>query len=341
MKRNNKKGFTIVELVIVIAVVAILSAVLIPTFVGLVKKSKVSADVMTVRNINTSLKMSESSTGTKPATYTEMLGIAAEAGYDISKLNPTTEGYSIVWDKNNNTLFLYDENGHLANNQQGTPSSNLWYMVTTIDEAETQSNSKGRNVYLNNPSNTGTVTVSHGIEVAGATNVVVDTDEDITIDVCLNGGKLTVDAPNADVNSYGTKSEVEITAVASSSFNENGKVKGNVALKKGHLNIKSFAKVYAVLITSENVNEVKLTVTSSNSVETVVAASDPDVAAVLKTTNTISVPQDKVTETVIENVKFDFASGFGTEEIPYVIETVEQMQNISKLYEEGKYAYRI
>lgn len=32
MKRNNKKGFTIVELVIVIAVIAILSAVLIPTF---------------------------------------------------------------------------------------------------------------------------------------------------------------------------------------------------------------------------------------------------------------------------------------------------------------------
>ena len=103
---KSKKGFTIVELVIVIAVVAILSAVLIPTFVGLVKKSKVSADVMTVRNINTSLKVSESSTGTKPATYTEMLEIAAEAGYNVNKLNPTTEGYSIVWDKTNNTLFI-------------------------------------------------------------------------------------------------------------------------------------------------------------------------------------------------------------------------------------------
>ena len=34
MKRNNKKGFTIVELVIVIAVIAILSAVLIPSFGG-------------------------------------------------------------------------------------------------------------------------------------------------------------------------------------------------------------------------------------------------------------------------------------------------------------------
>ena len=42
MKRNNKKGFTIVELVIVIAVIAILSAVLIPTFGGIVDKANAS-----------------------------------------------------------------------------------------------------------------------------------------------------------------------------------------------------------------------------------------------------------------------------------------------------------
>ena len=39
MKNLRKKGFTIVELVIVIAVIAILSAVLIPTFSSLIKKA--------------------------------------------------------------------------------------------------------------------------------------------------------------------------------------------------------------------------------------------------------------------------------------------------------------
>ena len=40
MKRHNqKRGFTVVELVVIIAVVAILAAVLIPTYVHLVKKS--------------------------------------------------------------------------------------------------------------------------------------------------------------------------------------------------------------------------------------------------------------------------------------------------------------
>ena len=51
MKRNNKKGFTIVELVIVIAVIAILSAVLIPTFSGITEKANKSAAQQVAVNI--------------------------------------------------------------------------------------------------------------------------------------------------------------------------------------------------------------------------------------------------------------------------------------------------
>ena len=43
MKKLNKKGFTIVELVIVIAVIAILAAVLIPTFSGAIQSANESA----------------------------------------------------------------------------------------------------------------------------------------------------------------------------------------------------------------------------------------------------------------------------------------------------------
>ena len=43
MKKMNNKGFTIVELVIVIAVIAILAAVMIPTFSGTVNKAQESA----------------------------------------------------------------------------------------------------------------------------------------------------------------------------------------------------------------------------------------------------------------------------------------------------------
>ena len=52
MKKNNKsrKGFTIVELVIVIAVIAILAGVLIPTFSGVVTKAQESAELQKVTN---------------------------------------------------------------------------------------------------------------------------------------------------------------------------------------------------------------------------------------------------------------------------------------------------
>ena len=50
MKKNNKKGFTIVELVIVIAVIAILAAVLIPTFTGVVEKAEENKAMQNARN---------------------------------------------------------------------------------------------------------------------------------------------------------------------------------------------------------------------------------------------------------------------------------------------------
>ena len=48
MMKMNKKGFTIVELVIVIAVIAILAAVMIPTFSGIVSKAQESAELQKV-----------------------------------------------------------------------------------------------------------------------------------------------------------------------------------------------------------------------------------------------------------------------------------------------------
>lgn len=41
--KKMNKGFTLIELVIVIAVIAILSAVLIPTFNGVIKEAQMSA----------------------------------------------------------------------------------------------------------------------------------------------------------------------------------------------------------------------------------------------------------------------------------------------------------
>ena len=61
---TKKKGFTIVELVIVIAVIGILSAVLIPTFSGLIKKANDAALQEGLRNAYTTYAVQAAETET-------------------------------------------------------------------------------------------------------------------------------------------------------------------------------------------------------------------------------------------------------------------------------------
>lgn len=50
-KLRNKKGFTLMEMLIVVAIIAILVAIAIPTFSNSLTKAKVAADVANVRAI--------------------------------------------------------------------------------------------------------------------------------------------------------------------------------------------------------------------------------------------------------------------------------------------------
>ncbi|MBS7264018.1 MAG: prepilin-type N-terminal cleavage/methylation domain-containing protein, partial [Eubacteriales bacterium] len=55
MMKNKRRGFTVVELVIVVAVVAILATVLIPTFSNVLKKADESAALLRAKNLLTEL----------------------------------------------------------------------------------------------------------------------------------------------------------------------------------------------------------------------------------------------------------------------------------------------
>lgn len=52
MNSVKKKGFTLTELIVVIAIIGILAAVLIPSITGYIKKAKVSKGVQEAKNIS-------------------------------------------------------------------------------------------------------------------------------------------------------------------------------------------------------------------------------------------------------------------------------------------------
>ena len=101
---KNNQGFTIVELVIVIAVVAILAAVMIPTFSAIIKKANISSDIQTARNMGVIL------TAEKPQNAYEAVAALKKHGFE--RLHPKTKFYSFYWIKSLNTVILTDEGDH-------------------------------------------------------------------------------------------------------------------------------------------------------------------------------------------------------------------------------------
>jgi len=107
MKRSTKKGFTIVELVIVIAIIAILAAVLIPTFASLIQKANTSADIQACREMNTFLATNEV-TGGKD--ITDVYAALAEGGMTAKDYHPLVSGRYFFWDKTlNRVLYTNDQ----------------------------------------------------------------------------------------------------------------------------------------------------------------------------------------------------------------------------------------
>ena len=105
MKFNKKKGFTVVELVIVIAVIAIMAAVLIPTFTSLVRKANESADIQAVRQMNTYLAVNEI---TADKTILEVYKALSDGGMKAENYRPLVADRYFYWDSNSNRIIYTD-----------------------------------------------------------------------------------------------------------------------------------------------------------------------------------------------------------------------------------------
>ena len=107
MIKKLKKAFTITELVIVIAVIAILAAVLIPTFTTLIDRANRSSDESAVYNMNLILSSDEAMNG-KPENVSQAMDILSEAGMDAREYRALAKNHTFFYNLQENRVMYID-----------------------------------------------------------------------------------------------------------------------------------------------------------------------------------------------------------------------------------------
>ncbi len=144
MKNLKKKGFTIVELVIVIAVIAVLAAVLIPTFVNLTKKANETSDIQAVRNMNVFLAQAEALG--EVDSILDVYEVFEESDYVVENYQPLYKGRYFYYDKQQKQVLYVDENNKVlfpSNLEGTTQGTNDWFSLSMEIKTEAVSDTNG------------------------------------------------------------------------------------------------------------------------------------------------------------------------------------------------------
>ena len=320
--KNSKKGFTLVELIIVVAVIALLAAVLIPTFSSLISKANQAKDEALVSNLNKAIALSTE----KYDTVYDVLGAVKEnAGFDVAKISASVSEHEILWDSVNYCFVYKTEKGIMGipdtQTNKDVKDYQYWqFLSKEIPAVEDQQYS----IYW--AGETIKTTAAKPLEVkvgfdAGKTTVaelkyVANTNaQDVVIRT--NGGNLTIDAVTDSVEHFGTSDKVIVDAVAPNSYHENGDVialvvsKGRVVVNQGATINTIIAKTTSTEVIVPKGSDTIVYAPEEVKVEGVEKKGTPDVVA------------DNI-DGVVTGAKY-FAGGSGVEADPYLINNEEQL----------------
>ena len=329
-----RRGFTITELVIVIAVVAILAAVLIPTFTNIVNKANESADTQLVKNLNTILSSEQTVSQEAAPTMSEAIAQAQEGGYTVDKLTPTSDG-DILWEQDSNRFVLVS-GGKIIFKDSTTKadiskeSYKFWKIVDNENEAETGAYSAYLKEGFAGGNSVSLDAVAHGIDVGSNTNIAsiaYETQNPQTVIFKTVGATtLKINATNSTVKHYGDSGNVEITAVADNSYHFYGTV-GNISVYKGRVVAENGSAASLVLATATGSSTVTVDILAGAKVPSVKTSGNVNVNPAADSETEVS----ELTNEEEELLKL-FAAGSGTSESsPFEIRTEAQLRAISVL----------
>ena len=247
MKLRKKKGFTIIELVIVIAVIGILTAILVPTFINLTNKANEAADDSLVKNLNTALKMEEVLLDNpKNETLQDAIDDLENEGYLLENLI-SKSGKDLLWNQPKNEFVLNKEGGYSG--------KDYWQIVKEVPAYANQKYS----YYAGKQFNTNVPNLKYGFDAGTNIDIVSvtyvgKTDGNQEVAIRTNGGSLIVNANEDIVKHYGVADDVSIKAIDIHSYHEHGKVP-YIEIKEGHVKLESGASVQAVHFLKNEANK--------------------------------------------------------------------------------------
>lgn len=111
---NRRKGFTLVELVIVIAVIAVLAAILIPTFTNVFKNAKIATMQANAKTVGTKLQVEAAFDDVEYYSSEEVIEICEENGLSLKS---DVDGYSYYYNLSKNTIEVLKDDDLLSNEQ--------------------------------------------------------------------------------------------------------------------------------------------------------------------------------------------------------------------------------
>lgn len=323
--KNSKKGFTLVELIIVIAVIALLAAVLIPTFSSLISKANQAKDEALVSNLNKAIALSTE----KYDTVYDVLGAVKEnAGFDVAKISASVSEHEILWDSVNYCFVYKTEKGitGIPDTQTNKDVKDYQYWQFLSKEIPAVANQKYSIYWAGADLAEANVAVGFDAGEAKIEKISYARAENAealeNVNIRTSGGKLEITAKNDSVSHYGMVDSVKISAVASHSYYEKGEVRGNLTIVKGRLAISEKAVVNTILVSSVAAGDVEIKSEEGAKVN-VIAPTTKEAKNYITTATDLPAETVKITA-IKTGISENFVGGLGTKESPYLIATGDQ-----------------
>ena len=233
MKRSNKKGFTIVELVIVIAVIAILASVLIPTIAGLVRDANISADTVLAKELNRVLAQEVAKDDDADKNFEAVIATLQKNGYYIANLNARADECYFVWDNASKQILLVDgrENYKVLYSNKAYDAEKVtdnWYFAISdaILAAEVEADGYIVKHTIANATDLTNVLALDGERTIYLDNsVVINSNSTLTLN--NKDADITIDLGASNLTTDGTIKGIPVNALSGSLTIKGGVINGN------------------------------------------------------------------------------------------------------------------